>query len=128
MSQGFNRKIILLFLFLSACTAPLTDLPLFSQEIAHIDDFVLKEDVLRFRLKLELDKYPAEFFNENGGRSTKNPQFLAIVEDLTNKIITDYTIIAYGKRHKIEIDPTELENQVSERQRQTNPKSFENFD
>ena len=42
--------------------APHSEPPVFSQEIARVDDFIIKEDILRFRLRLEMAKYPKEYF------------------------------------------------------------------
>ncbi len=109
--------------------APKGEPPVYSRELARIDDLVIKEDQLRFRLKLEMQKFPADFFHtpESGDKPQKNARFQELVHDVLDKVIDDYTIIAYGIKKGIEVPVGQIDKGVEEKQKKINPKSFENF-
>lgn len=103
--------------------APQVEPPVYSQEIARIDDFIIKEDVLRFRLRLEMDKYPEEFFQNDG----KKEAVKGLLQTVLDKMIMDYTVIAYGQKKKLTLSAEELNKRLEERKKQWNPKAFENY-
>lgn len=125
MSNRYKIISILFIFFLTIhCLAPKDELPVYSQEIARVDNLIIKEDVLRFRLGLEMSQYPENYFADK-----TNPDIMAeqkgLVEDILQKIVLDYSIIAYGKKKKILATPAELEQAVEEKKRMMNPKTFE---
>lgn len=84
-------------------------LPLYSREVAKIGPYVLKEDLLRFRLSLELDG-PKPFPQDQKERAFEQNDF---VKDSLNrvleKLIEDYLILAYGDKYGFLIPEEELQ-------------------
>lgn len=124
----FSYLLFVLLVF-PACMAPKGEPPAYSREFAYIDKLVLKEDLLRFRLKLEMRKFPEEYFHSSHASDTHqhNERFRELVGTVLDKLIEDYTIIAYGIKKGVVLSRDALDQKVEERQKKNNPKSFENF-
>lgn len=130
--KSFIKIQIFLALFcgflLQACMTPGFNLPFYSREVARIDDMAIKEDVLRFRLRLEADRVSEKNFNEGTSQKVSDHQELKeLLNRVLDKMVTDNTIVAYGKKQGVEISSEELEKQLNERKSRMNPKTFENI-
>lgn len=125
------KTLFLPFLFLLmgiSCMTPKSDLPIYSREVATVEDFVIKEDVLRFRLRLEADNYPDDFIKlSQKQKVSENLELKKLLDQVLGKMIADYTIVAYGKKHGVEISSEELLQAVEEKKNKFNPKTFENI-
>lgn len=120
--------VLLCGFFLQACMTPGFNLPFYSREVARIDDMVIKEDVLRFRLRLESDHSSGKDFDEEASQKVSDHEELKeILNRVLDKMVTDSMIVAYGKKHGVEISDDELEKQLNERKNRMNPKTFENI-
>lgn len=125
----FLKAVILLFIIvsLSGCMTPHREPPVYSRELARVGDFIIKEDVLRFRLRLEMAKYPEGHFQKPAPGEGMQPEFKALLDEVFKKLISDYTIMAYGEKKGIQLDAKLINQKVEERKKQWNPKAFENF-
>ncbi|MBF0104061.1 MAG: peptidylprolyl isomerase [Deltaproteobacteria bacterium] len=110
-----------------ACMAPQKEPPVFSRELARIDDMIIKEDVLRFRLHLEMSQYPEGYYKRGSGGVTQGPRLKELVSVVLGEIINDYAMITYGKKKNIVIDENIIAAKLEKRQKEWNPKSFDHF-
>lgn len=118
-----RSSLIMITLVLSACVAPRQELPVYSRDVAQVGDFVVKEDFLRFRLKLEMTKYPVDYFQTPEGTA----ELKVLLKQLLDQEITTNSILAYGKKKSISLGPAEIEKGIEEKKKQWNPKTFESF-
>lgn len=101
--------------------------PVYSREIAKIGNFVIKEDFLRLRLRLELAKFPKDYMKQLISNPDKIHEYQDLVQGVLQKIIEDYTILSYAETAKIELDPKIIEEKTEAQQKQWNAKAFESF-
>lgn len=107
---------------------PKEELPFYSRELVEIGDQVIKEDVLRFRLRLELDQFPKDYF---AAEKLKDPErkeeYRFFVMGILDRMINDHLIIAYGESKGIKLSRKKMLERVEAKKREWNPKAFENF-
>ena len=129
--RHFNNFLIVLsaiMLPLMACMVPATEMPEYSRELARVDDMILEEETLRFKLRLELGALPEGLIKQSESADIKdNPDFQMLLDAAFEKLITDQTIIAYGHRKGIQISDEELSKKLAERKKRLNPKAFDNL-
>lgn len=103
-------------------------LPVYSQEIARVGPFIVKEDWLRFRYRLELDKFPEEFIEKYKKEPFNETNPLKIVFDrVLNKVIEDHLILAYGENKGIAIPEEELQNRFERKMQDMSQKELESL-
>lgn len=100
---------------------------MYSREVARVGDYQIKEDYLRFRLKLELNKFPKDYVEKYRQRPLDDQNRLKpVLNQVLNKMVEDYAILSYGKTQKIEITDEEIKLRFEKRQSQMSPKDLEN--
>lgn len=119
---------LFLILFLSACLAPKEERPVYSREIAHVGDMKIKEDLLRFRFKLELDKLPPDYVEKYRDKPlNEDNQLKPVLERVLQKMIEDNMILSYGKKHNVMISEEELQERFVKRKNQIPQKELESL-
>jgi len=108
--------------------APESKLPVYSREVAHVGDYIIKEDRLRFRLRLELNKF-AEMNpdTDKKGKIVTDEELQEALKTVLENMIKDYMIISYGEKKGIEISNKDLVRKFELRKKKINPKVFENL-
>jgi len=107
---------------------PPKKMPIYSREVATIGDFVLEEELLRFKMRLEINKFPEGVFNFTNPSKLKNDKdFQDLLNTVLNKMITDYVIIAYAKNNGIDIPQEVINAKVNDKKKKLNPKTFESL-
>ena len=104
--------------------APKSAPPVYSRELARIDDIVVKEDVLRFRMRLEMDKYPEGYFKHESNDITEKSKLQDLARYILGKIVNDYMVIAYGDKKNIKISQKLLNKKIEKRKKKAEPKIF----
>ncbi|MBU0506938.1 peptidylprolyl isomerase [bacterium] len=108
--------------------APPKKMPVYSREVATIGDFVLEEELLRFKMRLEINKFPEGVFNFTNPNELKDDKdFQELLNTVLNKMITDFVIIAYAKKNGIEIPQEIINAKVNDKKKKLNPKGFESL-
>ncbi len=113
MKKILTAIFLLVLCGMLSCQKTFPQLPEYGQEFGHIDDIPLREDQLRFRIKMEMRGLP---------RDVITPEF---IKNITDKLIQDYTIIAYGKKKNLLPNDESLEKQFQDHVRQWNPKALD---
>lgn len=114
-------------IFASACFAPREELPIYSREVARVGDYQIKEDYLRFRLKLELNKFPKGYVEKYRQRPLDEQNRLKpVLDQVLSKMVEDYAILSYGQTKNIVITDEELKLRFEKRQSRISPKDLEN--
>jgi len=123
-----NALPLFLLLTLINCMGQKNELPVYSREIAIVDNLVIEEELLRFKIRLEINKLPEGVFDLTKPQELrKNKDFDALLTSTLNKMIDDYTVIAYAEKEGIKIPPDEISKKISERKKRLNPKTFDNL-
>lgn len=110
-----------------SCMAPGSNLPVYAREVAWVGDEVIKEDVLRTQLLLELNKFSDVEIRDKPKQHHSAEEIKELLDLVLEKIVTDHAIIAYGGKKGLSIDPKELSARYEERKRAANPKTIENL-
>lgn len=119
--------IILNLIFFSSCFAPREELPVYSREVARVGDYQIKEDYLRFRLKLELNKFPKGYVEKYRKQPLDEQNRLKpVLDQVLNKMVEDYAILSYGRSKGIVLTDAELKSRFEKRQGRLSPKDLEN--
>lgn len=116
-------QVSIVLLLLTSCVSPRQELPVYSRDVAQIDDITVKEDYLRFRLKLEMTKFPENYFQSAEGET----ELKALLRQLLDEEIVNSSVLAYAKKKNIPISLSDIEKGVEKRKKQWNPKTFETF-
>jgi hypothetical protein len=124
-----EKPAFLLAFFLTvfpACQAPREELPVYSRDIARIGEHAVKEDLLRFRFRLELSNFPKEYVERHRKEplTDLNP-LKPLLDSALNKIVEDYAILAYGEKHGLVIPDGELKERFEAKQNALGPKTLE---
>lgn len=103
-------------------------LPLYSREIARVGSYSIKEDDLRFRLSLELDKFPRSFVEEHKNQpvTAENP-LRTVLDRVLSKVIEDHVILAYGAQNKTEMTAEELKIAFENKKQGISPKELDSL-
>lgn len=125
MKPAFS-SIFALLCVLSSCRAPQQELPVYSRDVAKVGDYVIKEDLLRFRFRLELNNFPKEYVDKHRKEplTEKNP-LKPLLNGVLNKIVEDYAILAYGEKHGTRISEEDLKTRFDAKQNAMGPKDLE---
>lgn len=128
-SNDFILTLLMFVVLLSgmSCMTPTANPPEYSREIAKVGDLVVKEDFLRLRLRLEFAKFPKEYTKKLTHDPELKPDYDRLVRTVLDKILQDYSIIAYAQMKNIALDVAEIDKKVEDRKRAWNPKAFEDF-
>ena len=111
---------------LSSCVFPHGALPLYSQDVAKVDDLVIKEDVLRLKLKLELEKNPEFSFKKFKDKTiASNPELKEVFEKTLQDLVEEYAIISFGKKQGIVFTDEEVDKKFDENQKNRGDKALE---
>lgn len=103
-------------------------LPLYSREIAHVGPYSIKEDDLRFRLALELDKFPQSFVEKHKNQPvTADNSLRPVFDRVLAKVIEDHVILAYGMQNKIVMTDGELKTAFEKRRQAISPKELDSI-
>lgn len=103
-------------------------MPLFSREMARVGDVVIKEDELRFRLALELDKFPKSFFKKQQANNGLDQSALqSVLDRVFEKMIDDQIILSYGKKMGIQMSVKELESAFEKKKLALGPKEIDSL-
>lgn len=112
----------------SACVFPQGELPLYSQNVAQVDDKVIKEDALRLKLKLEIEKNPGfELKKIKGQPITANPELKEIAETTLNRLIEEYAIVSFGEKQGITLSNEDVEKKFAEEKQKKGNKALEDL-
>lgn len=102
--------------------------PEYSRVIARVGNDEIKEDLLRFRFKLELDKFPKQYVEQYRQKPLDEENRLKpVLDNVLNQMIESRCIIGYGEKKNIVISNDELQKRFVERQSQMDPKDLENI-
>lgn len=124
---GYLWAFFMLF-FLSGCLGPRDDLPEYSREVARVGDIIIKEDALRLRMRLEMNKFPDDFFKDYNGGAVKGHEFLGdMLTRILDKLIDDMIILDYGRAQKIIIPEEELKARFEKRKSAWRADALEEF-
>ena len=115
--------VVLVLLSLSCMTPQQKAPPVFSRLVAQVGEIKIKEDELRFRMRLEMEKYPPEYFQQDKGAKNEKK----ILKQILDQLIEDALILAYAKRHGVEVPQEDIQAHLENAQNKWNPKAFENF-
>ncbi len=88
--------------------------PPYSREVASIDDLSVTEEDLRFRFRLEREKFPAEALAAN----TTIPDGLTekkLLRQILDRMIEDLMIVAWGQRNDLIIPDDQLRKEFEKR-------------
>lgn len=115
-----------LFFVFASCRAPQGELPVYSRDIAQIGKYAIKEDMLRFRFRLELNNFPKEYAQRHRKEPLNdfNP-LKPLLDGVLNKLVEDYAILAYGEKHGVAIPEGELQARFEAKQNALGPKTLE---
>lgn len=103
-------------------------LPLFSRELARVGGEVIKEDEFRFRLLLELDKFPKSFFKKQRTDIRQDQSVLqSVLDRVFTKLIDDQIILSYGKKIGIQMSAEELESAFEKKKLALGPKEMDSL-
>lgn len=103
-------------------------LPLFSRELARVGDVVIKEDELRFRLSLELEKFPKSFFKKQQTDDRQDQNALqSVLDRVFTKLIDDQIILSYGKKMGIRMSEKELASAFEKKKLELGPKEMDSL-
>lgn len=106
--------------------APL--LPPYSREIARVGPYTIKEDLLRFYIALELDKFPKSFIKDNKNRFlSEDSPFKPVFDSVLDKLIEDHIILAYGEKQGIHTDEETLKQAFEKMKLTLGPKETESL-
>ena len=97
---------------------------MFSRLVAQVGDVKIKEDELRFRMRLEMEKYPDRYFLEGQKGSTHEKK---ILQQILDQLIEDALILAYASRQGLHVPAEVIDEHLNKVQGRWNPKAFENF-
>lgn len=122
----FFKVFLLGFLFCFfvpvSCMKPNLNLPIATHDVLTVDDFVINEDTFRFYVRWEAD----EILGLNQKQETlDHSELQSLLEQVLSKLITDYSILAYGKKHHVEIPPGDLKRAVRDREKRFDPQKLE---
>jgi parvulin-like peptidyl-prolyl isomerase len=121
-------SLILGVLSVTACRPQMENLPLYSRTIAEVGTYEIKEDQLRFRFKLELDKFPKDFIEKYRKLPlNEENQLKPIFDQVFHKMIEDYSILTYGEKHNVKISDDELEQRFERKQKRLSKKDLESL-
>ena len=109
----FLALFFILFFLTQACTPQGRDLPEYGKALGSIDDITIREDQLRFRIKLETRQLPAEVDKK------------VLAAEVLKKLIQDYSIISYGQKNNLLPDQTKLDELYQNYLKQWNAKALD---
>lgn len=113
---------------ISSCVFPRGDLPLYSQNVAQVDDKVIKEDTLRLKLKLEIEKNPSFNLKKIKGQPiAANPELKEIANTTLNRLIEEFAIISFGEKQGITLSDEEVEKKFTEEKQKKGSKAIEDL-
>lgn len=113
---------------MSSCVFPQGTLPLYSQNVAQVDDKVIKEDTLRLKLKLEIEKNPSFDLKKIKGQPIMaNPELKEITEITLNRLIEEYAIISFGEKHGLTLSNEDVEKKFAEEKQKKGSKALEDL-
>lgn len=120
--------MLLTVVSVSGCMPSRPELPEYSRVIAQAGPYEIKEDMLRFRFRLELNNFPQDFVDENRKKpmSSDNP-LKQVFDEVLNKMIDDDCILAYGDKHGVTITDAELAMHFDKRKAQMTEKDLESI-
>lgn len=98
--------------------------PPYSRQVARVDDQTITEEELRFRYRLERDKFPPEFLKP----AQPGPDDLTeekLLRQVLEKMIEDAMIISWGIRNDFVIPDDQLKHEFERRQLVHNKKTLE---
>ncbi len=102
-------------IFLTACHSAVREMPPpYSREVATVDDLSVTEEDLRFRFRLEREKFPKEALLPN----PSDPDGLTekkLLRQIMDRMIDDLMIVAWGQRNDIIIPDDQLHKEFEER-------------
>jgi peptidyl-prolyl cis-trans isomerase C len=116
--------LIAFLVFGASCRGHQDAPPPYSRAVARVDEQVITEEELRFRYRLEREKFPEEFLKpaspgENDLTETK------LLHQVLDKMIDDAVIISWGVRNDFVIPDDQLKQAFDQRQFQHNKKVIE---
>jgi hypothetical protein len=122
------RLITIVFaVFLTRCMTPREEAPVYSREVVRVGDVIIKEDQVRLRVRMEIEKFPEGFFGDTAGPISSNPELAEIFKAVLEKMVEDYVILAYGRKKSLEIPEVELTESFEKRKAKWNPNTLEEF-
>ena len=103
-------------------------MPEYSRVIATVGNYEIKEDLLRFRFKLELDKFPKQYVEQYRQKPLNEDNRLKpVLDDVLSQMIEADCILSYGDKKGILISDEELQRRFADRQNSIDPKDLENI-
>jgi len=103
------------FIFLAACHGASREMPPpYSREVVRVDDLSVTEEDLRFRFRLEREKFPRDALSP----SVSDPNGLTeqkLLRQILDRMIEDLLIIAWGQRNDIIIPDDQLRKEFEKR-------------
>ena len=137
MIRFFQASFLILCLVFVACsseTAPssqqvvseIKELPVYSSDIAKVGEYFIKEDFLRFRIKLELDKFPKDYIKKSIEKPIqKGSQLYPILKNVLDRLVEDHLILAYGLKMQKQIPLKELDDRIARKKKFLGAKGLE---
>lgn len=94
--------------------------------MAKVGDFELREDMLRFRFKLELDKFPKAYVEEARQFPLNDKNKLKpVLDGVFDKMIEDYSLLTYAAKRGITLSDNELAERFASEQAGLSPKALQ---
>lgn len=124
------RPLLMLMLALGelACLGPRGDLPEYSREIARVGDAVIKEDAVRLRLRLEMNKFPPDFFKDyQGGPIRDHAELGPMFRKVLDKMIDDAVILDFGRSQGVSLSDEELQQRFEKKKKIWRSDALEEF-
>lgn len=107
---------------------PPQDLPEYSRVVAEVGPTVIKEDLLRFHIRLEVSKFPEEIQNlAKTAPLFASPETKPILLNTLDKLIQNQVVLNYGAEKDLLMNPEKLKEAFEQKKRKWLRKELESL-